>query len=130
MKTKELKNIIYAEDEEDIRTIAQIALEDIGSYKVRFCVNGCEVLEAINEFHPDLFLLDVMMPKMDGPSALRKIRKIPRMGAIPAIFMTAKIQTQELEEYKAIGAIDVIQKPFDPITLADDIRRIWDNYHG
>ncbi|NSL18909.1 response regulator [Tatlockia micdadei] len=127
---RELQKIIYAEDEEDIRTVAQIALEDIGSYTVRYCLNGYEVLEAIKDFQPDLLLLDVMMPRMDGPSALRQIKQMPHMAEIPAIFMTAKIQPQEIKEYRDLGAIDVINKPFDPITLADDIRRMWDKYHG
>lgn len=130
MNNKELQKIIYAEDEEDIRVIAQVALEDIGTFTVKYCLNGYEVLEAIKEFQPDLFLLDVMMPKMDGPSALREIRQISHLVDIPAIFMTAKIQPNEIEEYKSIGAIDVIHKPFDPITLADDIKRVWDKYYG
>lgn len=129
MNSKKLEKIIYAEDEEDIRAIAQIALEDIGSFKVKYCLNGYEVLEAIKDFQPDLFLLDVMMPKMDGPSALRQLRQISQVADVPAIFMTAKIQQNEVEEYKTIGAIDVIPKPFDPMSLASDIKRIWDNYY-
>lgn len=125
-----LQNIIHAEDEADIRAIAQIALEDIGSFTVQYCSNGYEVLEAVKEFEPDLFLLDVMMPKMDGPTALRELRKMPQFVHTPAIFMTAKIQASEIEEYKAIGAIDVINKPFDPMSLADDIQKRWDQCHG
>jgi len=130
MPYKELQNIIHAEDEEDIRAIAQIALEDIGSFTVRYCANGCEVLEVVQEFTPDLFLLDVMMPKMDGPSALRELRKLPQFADTPAIFMTAKIQASEIEEYKALGAIDVIHKPFDPMTLAEDIKKLWKHSYG
>ncbi|KTC84966.1 response regulator [Legionella brunensis] len=129
MNSKGLQKIIYAEDEEDIRAIAQIALEDIGSFTVKYCLNGHEVLEAVKDFQPDLFLLDVMMPTMDGPSALRKLKQIPQMANVPAIFMTAKIQPKEVEEYKSIGAIDVIHKPFDPITLADDIKKIWNKFY-
>src|SRR5688572_18607295 len=97
---KELKNIIYAEDEEDIRAIAQIALEDLGSFSVKYCTNGHDVLGAVKEFSPDLFLLDVMMPEMDGPSALKELRKIPEFANTPVIFMTAKIQPNEIAEYK------------------------------
>jgi len=93
-------------------------------------VNGREVLEALKEFTPDLVLLDVMMPEMDGPTTLRELRKIEKMFATPAIFMTAKIQTNEIEEYKTLGAIDVIAKPFDPMTLADAINKAWRTYHG
>ncbi len=130
MMHKRLKNILYAEDEHDIRAIAQIALEDIGSFTVRYCSNGREVLEAIKVFMPDLLLLDVMMPIMDGPTALRELQKIERCSTIPAIFMTAKIQANEIEEYKSLGAIEVIVKPFDPMTLAESIKKAWFNYYG
>lgn len=126
MTSQQLNKIIYAEDEEDIRAIAQIALEDIGGYSVKYCANGFDVLEAVKIFTPDLFLLDVMMPLMDGPSALRELKKNPKWVNVPTIFMTAKIQPNEIEEYKALGAINVISKPFDPMTLADDVKKMWD----
>ncbi|KTC74712.1 two-component response regulator [Legionella birminghamensis] len=126
MSSKELSSILYAEDEADIREIAQVALEDLGNFKVIFCNNGFEVLEAAKGIIPDLILLDVMMPGMDGPSTLMELRKIPKYDNIPAIFMTAKIQTEEVEQYKSMGAVEVIAKPFDPMTLASDIQAIWD----
>ena len=129
MATKKLKTILYAEDEDDIRAVAQIALEDIGGFTVRYCVNGCNVLEAIKDFTPDLLLLDVMMPEMDGPTTLLELRKIENMSAIPVIFMTAKIQTNEVDYYKTLGAIDVIAKPFNPMILADEINKAWMKYH-
>lgn len=127
---RQLKNILYAEDEGDIRAIAQIALEDIGLFSVRFCVNGKEVLEVVKDYTPDLILLDVMMPEMDGPTALSELRKTEAYAKIPAMFMTAKIQANEVEEYKALGAIEVIAKPFDPMTLADTIKNSWLKYYG
>lgn len=130
MTIKKLRRILYAEDEDDIRAIAQIALEDIGGFTVRYCANGREVLATIKEFTPDLVLLDVMMPEMDGPTTLRELRKLHNMSEIPAVFMTAKIQTNEIEEYKTLGAIDVIAKPFNPMTLADEINKAWEKYHG
>ncbi|CAM2842858.1 two-component response regulator [Legionella steigerwaltii] len=130
MTDKELKKILYAEDEEDIRAIAQIALEDIGGFSVRYCSNGKKILEAAKEYIPDLLLLDVMMPEMDGPTTLRELRKNPDFIKIPAIFMTAKIQSNEIEDYKSIGAIDVIKKPFDPLTLATSIKNAWLKYNG
>lgn len=128
--SKELKNILYAEDEEDIRAIAQIALEDIGGFTVTYCSNGKEVIEAAKKFIPDLLLLDVMMPEKDGPTTLCELRKNPVFLKIPAIFMTAKIQSNEIEDYKSIGAIDVIKKPFDPLTLAMSINHAWLKYNG
>lgn len=127
---QDLKKILYAEDEEDIRAVAQIALEDIGGFNVNYCARGEEVLKAAEVFIPDLLLLDVMMPGKDGPTTLHELRKLPQFTAIPAVFMTAKIQPQEIEEYKAMGVIEVIAKPFDPIALADNLQRIWSKYHG
>lgn len=129
MTDKQLKNILYAEDEDDIRAIAQIALEDIGCFTVRYCSNGRKALEAAKDFIPDLVLLDVMMPEMDGPSTLRELRKIKKFAMIPVIFMTAKIQASEIAEYKSLGAIEVIAKPFDPMTLADSIKKAWMNHY-
>lgn len=126
MTNKELKKILYAEDEPDIRSIAQIALEDIGSFTIKYCATGKEVLAAVKDFSPDLLLLDVMMPEMDGVTALRELRKKSEFSHIPAIFMTAKIQADEVEEYKAMGVINVITKPFDPMTLADTIKHSWE----
>lgn len=128
MTNKQLKKILYAEDEADIRDIAQISLEDIGGFSVTYCSNGKEVLEKAKTFRPDLLLLDVMMPEMDGPTALVELRKLPYFETIPVIFMTAKIQPDELAKYKEIGAIDTIVKPFDPMKLAQLINTIWDRY--
>lgn len=128
MPSKQLKKVLYAEDESDIRAIAQIALEDIGGFTVKYCKNGCEVLESVKNFSPDLLLLDVMMPEIDGPTVLCELRKIPEFATTPIIFITAKIQSNEIAEYMTMGAIDVISKPFDPMLLAEKIKRAWDKY--
>jgi two-component system OmpR family response regulator len=78
-------------------------------------------------FSPDLLLLDVMMPTMDGPELLQELRKLPQFTQTPVIFMTAKAQPEEVQQFMELGAIDVITKPFDPMTLADQIRAIWQN---
>ena len=128
MPTNKLKKILYAEDEADIREIAQIALEDIGQFDVTYCINGREVLAKAKDLQPDLILLDVMMPEMDGPSTLVALRKLPNYESVPVIFMTAKIQPDEIERYKNMGAVDVINKPFDPMSLAETINKIWERY--
>ena len=74
---------------------------------------------------PDLILLDVMMPGLSGPSTLERLRADPATAAVPVIFMTAKVQPHEIAEYKTLGALDVIPKPFDPVTLADTVKSIW-----
>ena len=102
----------------------------MGGFTVIYCKSGVELLEKAKEFKPDLFLLDVMMPDMDGPTTLSRLRAIPEFADIPAIFMTAKIQPNEIEDYKKIGVLDVISKPFDPMKLADNIRDAWTKMYG
>lgn len=128
MLNKIPRTILYAEDEADIREIAKIALEDIGGFSVIFCVNGLDAVAKAKDIQPDLLLLDVMMPEMDGPKTLIELRKLPYYTSLPAIFMTAKIQSDEIANYKLMGAIDVIAKPFDPMTLPQIITTIWEKY--
>lgn len=121
----ELKRILYVEDEPDIQTVARIALENLGGFALQVCSSGAEALSRAAAFGPQLLLLDVMMPGMDGPTTLAELRKLPATAQVPAIFMTAKVQPGEVAQYKALGALDVIAKPFDPMTLATQIRAIW-----
>lgn len=121
-----LERILYAEDDGDIQQIALLALETLGGFTIKTCNDGLEALTAIEDFAPQLLLLDVMMPNMDGPTALMKIREIAAFKKTAAIFMTAKVQSEEIKEYLDMGAIGVIAKPFDPMTLADQIRDIWE----
>lgn len=124
-----LKKILYAEDEPDIQAVAKLALEMLGGYTVQLCANGMEALVAAREFAPDLILLDVMMPGMDGPSTLKQLRADPATAAIPVIFLTAKVQPAEVVYYQSLGALNVIAKPFDPMALADQVRRMWSTTH-
>lgn len=121
----ELNKILYVEDEPDIQAVATIALKDVGGFTLEVCSSGKEALEKASSYKPDLLLLDVMMPEMDGPTTLEALRKLPVTANTPAIFMTAKVQTHEVEHFKSIGAIDVVAKPFDPMTLAQTLRDIW-----
>ncbi|MBF0357196.1 MAG: response regulator [Magnetococcales bacterium] len=122
---KPLDRILYAEDEPDIQEVAVLALETVGGFNLKVCNTGKEALEAVAEYMPDLLLFDVMMPEMDGPTAFQEIRKIAGMESVPVIFMTAKVQPQEIAHYKELGALDVIPKPFDPMSLADAVRESW-----
>lgn len=123
--SKTLARILYVEDEPDIRMVAQMALEAVGGFTVIACPSGSEALAAAPTAQADLLLLDVMMPGMDGPSTLKALRALPATAATPVIFMTAKVQAAEVAQYRALGAIDVIHKPFDPMALSAQISRIW-----
>jgi len=120
----DIKKILHVEDDEDIQAIALIALETIGNFEVRQCLCGKEALEVAPEFLPDLYLLDAMMPGMTGVETLAALREANPEQTIPAIFMTAKAQKNEVSEFMDQGALGVITKPFDPLTLADQIREI------
>ena len=130
MTTATLSKILYAEDEDDIREIAVLAIETLGGFEMATCNCGSNVLELALSFKPQLILLDVMMPIMDGPATLLALKKNPQLKDIPVIFLTAKIMNDELKRFKEMGAIDVIGKPFDPMTLSSQIQAIWDNHHG
>lgn len=121
----ELQRILYIEDEADIRAVALLALEVVGGFTVKACASGQEALAEAEAFAPDLILSDVMMPEMDGPTTIKALRSLSSLTQTPVIFMTAKVQTDEIEHFKSLGVKDVIAKPFDPMTLADQIRRIW-----
>lgn len=121
----ELKKILYVEDEPDIQMIARVALENVGGFDLLVCSSGAEAIEKAPAFRPDLFLLDVMMPGMDGPTTLAELRKIPQLKKTPVMFMTAKVQPQEVEFLKSLNVADVIAKPFDPMGLAGNIRDSW-----
>lgn len=124
-----LKRVLFVEDDPDIQTVARIALEAVGGFTVLGCGSGAEALERVEAFAPDLILLDVMMPGMDGLETLRSLRLLPGAAAVPVVFMTAKVQAQEVSGYREAGAVDVIAKPFDPMTLPARVRSIWRRLH-
>lgn len=124
-----LTRILYVEDEPDIQTVARLALEALGGFTVEICSSGDMALQRMIDFQPQLILLDVMMPGMDGPDTLKMLRKHPLHVNTPAIFMTAKVQPSDVAYYLELGAVDVIPKPFDPMTLSSQIQLIWERCH-
>ncbi len=122
--------LLYVDDERDIRDLVEIALEDEADFELRLCASGAAALELAPQYRPDLVLLDVMMPGLDGPATLKQLRELPGGENTPAVFVTAKVQPQELERFKALSALGVIAKPFDPMTLADQVRAFWRQGHG
>ena len=121
----ELRKILAVEDEPDIRMVLELALREVGGYELRVCSSGPEALETAPEFDPDLVLLDVMMPEMDGPQVLAALREMPETRDTPIIFLTAKVQPQEVQRFRDLGARGVIAKPFDPMSLAEEVERVW-----
>ena len=126
MTHKKLHTILMVEDEEDIQTVAQIALEDIGGFDMAYCNSGKCALEKAPNLNPDLILLDVMMPGMDGVTTYNELRKFQQLKQTPIIFMTAKVQASEIEQYIRLGALGVIAKPFDPMTLSNELNVLWE----
>lgn len=126
---KPLQRILHVEDDISIQEVARVALEIVGGFEIVSCDDGQSALVRADEWQPDLILLDVMMPGVDGPTTLSRLRSQPSTREIPVVFMTAKVQPGEIEHYRSIGALDVVIKPFDPMTLAQQLRDIWGRSH-
>ena len=120
-----LTRILMVDDDLDIQAVARLALEAVGGFTVITCSSGSAAIATVATFVPDLILLDVTMPDMDGPSTLKALRAIPQTAATPAIFVTARVQAHDIAWYQTLGVLDVIAKPFDPMTLSATIRSIW-----
>jgi CheY-like chemotaxis protein len=121
-----LTRILYVEDDLDIQSVAEFALETLGGFMIACYDSGAQAVAAASSFRPQLLLLDVMMPGMDGPTTLTALRSLSGLESVPAIFMTAKVQPTEVAQYRAMGVLDVISKPFDPMTLSAQVREIWE----
>ena len=130
MSIPPLKKILCVEDEPLVQAIARAALEKRGGFTVLACASGDAAVDAAPAFAPDLLLLDVMMPGMDGPATLAALRRLPATAATPAVFMTTRAQAQALAAGAAPGVIGTIDKPFDPKTLAEAVAALWARCHG
>jgi CheY-like chemotaxis protein len=114
--------VLHVDDESDIREVVEISLGFDPTFVTRGCSSGEEAIAVALEWRPDIILLDVMMPVMDGPATLLQLRENARTATIPVVFMTARAQTRELDRFRALGAVGVIPKPFNPMTLAASVR--------
>jgi CheY-like chemotaxis protein len=123
-----LKKIMLIEDEPDIQFITRLSLEVGGGYEVRVCGSGAEAVQSVHAYAPDLILLDVMMPGMDGLATMDALRELPGVAAIPMVFFTANTQDQVRQDLIRRGALDVITKPVEPNALVDQIRSIWQRF--
>lgn len=128
--TVRLERILLVDDESDIRTVTAMALESLGGFVVERCASGPAALARLAAFAPQLVLLDVMMPGMDGPATLAALRARDDFAAPPVVFLTARTDPAAVDELRALGAIDVIAKPFDPMALPAAVRAIWSSHRG
>jgi two-component system, OmpR family, response regulator len=120
----EISKVLLVDDEPDIRKIGLMSLRAVGNWEATEADCGQSALDSLANEVPDLILLDVMMPGMDGPTTLAKLRENPDWVGIPVIFLTAKVQKNEVDRYLDLGARGVIAKPFDPMTLPDEVRKV------
>jgi CheY-like chemotaxis protein len=116
--------VLYVDDEPDIREIAALALQLDPGIQVRLAESGAMALHTLQDWRPDAVLLDVMMPVMDGPAVLKALQGDPRWAAIPVVFITARTQAQDRQRLLELGAVALIGKPFDPMTLAGELRSV------
>jgi len=125
MPHQPLKRILYVEDDVHIRAVTEMALELIGGFTLQVCSSGEDAIHAAPGFAPDLLLLDVMMPGMDGPATLEALRALPQTASTPVVLMTANVQSGHVARYEAMGALGVVAKPFDPRQLVQQLMHFW-----
>ena len=125
MSATTLRSVLYVDDEPDIREIVQIALGLENDLEVHIGDSGIRALDLARELQPDVVLLDVMMPGLDGPATLSRMRADPALAHIPVIFMTAKAMPKEVAKFRDMGAVGVIAKPFDPMLLSKQLICLW-----
>lgn len=116
-----LTRVLLVEDDADIQTVVRLSLKMRGVADVRMAENGEECLARLRDFRPEVILLDVMMPKLDGYETCRRLKENPATQDIPVIFLTAKTQQYEIEKGLGIGAAGYLTKPFDPMKLYEQI---------
>lgn len=125
-----ISSVLMVDDDANIRRITQLVLTRVVSWEVKLASSGKEALGILTDYQPDLILLDVMMPGMDGPTTLSAIKQTYGNAAPPVIFMTAKALKAEVDLYLNLGSAGVITKPFDPKSLPDEIYSILRKWNG
>lgn len=119
-----LRHILIIDDEDDIREVAALSLETIAGWKVSTANSGKEGIDKARDVQPDAILMDVMMPTMDGPTAFREMQKTPGVSHIPVLLLTAKVQGVDQRRFAGLGVAGILFKPFDPLTLADQMASV------
>jgi CheY-like chemotaxis protein len=127
MSSTPLRTVLYVDDEPDIREIVEMSLGLIEGLTVHTRPSGESALADMEQLAPDLLLIDVMMPGLDGPATIERLRQRPQWAKLPFVFMTAKAMPQEVARFKEMGAVAVIAKPFDPMELGKRVVAIWES---
>ncbi len=119
-----IDKVLMVDDDDYIRRIAEISLRKVGKWSVSVATCGQEALAMAQADAPDVILMDVSMPDLDGPTTFAKLKECLSTSAIPVIFLTGRVLNDEVEEYRKLGVAGVINKPFDPMKLPGEIRRL------
>ena len=114
---------LIIDDDPDLRLIIRVSLQHRG-FEVQEAASGSAGLNAARAARPDVILLDVMMPEMDGPTTLRALQAEPATAGIPVVFLTAKAMRAETDRLRALGAAGVLVKPFDPLSLGSQLEAV------
>lgn len=128
MSDKNLNTLLYVDDDEHLRALVEVSLEIIGNYALTLASSGAEALEILDNFSPDMILLDLVMPNMSGIEVLKEIKKQKVLKQTPIILMTGQSDFESLELSKELTVIGIINKPFDPILLSKQVQKFWNAY--
>ncbi|MCC5866212.1 MAG: response regulator [Wenzhouxiangella sp.] len=123
----ELRKVLYVEDDPGIREIVTVSLTTLAGLEVLACASAAEALAGVEQFAPDLLLLDYMMPEVDGVAALKALRRIPATSTTPALLVTAVAPSALPPELADLGVIELIRKPFDPLDLPNVLQNAWES---
>jgi CheY-like chemotaxis protein len=127
MAVPPLRRILVVDDQRVMRSIAELSLGKLGGFTLHICSSGEEAVEVAKEFAPDLLLLDMNMPLMDGAATLGQLRA--QGITAPAVFFTVRVQEADLAMFRGLGALGVIPKPFDPLKLPPQLLELWKRHH-
>lgn len=120
--------VLLIDDDDAIRKVGALALRAVGKFELEVAADAVSGLALARTFEPDVVVMDMMMPGVDGLTAMRQMRDDPALAPLPVIFLTAKVQRSEIEHYLAQGALGVIQKPFDPMQLPGQVREMVERH--
>ena len=124
-----LHKILHIDDDAVMRLMVKKSLERSDkNFEVISCSNEAEFMDALNHFKPDLFIIDIIMPLIDGPNLLKKLRVL--QNKTPAIFMTGQEYLDLDDENSLHPVIGLVHKPFSPLALGDELIKIWNKFHG